>query len=85
MSESINQRMAKVPDLLTSREIRPLLIAILTDIAALTASLNQLIDDYDNAVTPTTAARLRGQRARLKENAMAKYHLEASAWESPLA
>jgi hypothetical protein len=48
--------MAKVPDLLTSREIRPLLIAILTDIAALTASVNQLIDDYDNAVTPTTAA-----------------------------
>lgn len=56
MSESINQRMAKVPDLLTSREIRPLLIAILTDIAALSASLNQLIDDYDNSVTPTTAA-----------------------------
>jgi hypothetical protein len=56
MSESINQRMAKVPDLLTSREIRPLLIAILTDISALATSLNQLIDDYDNAVTPTTAA-----------------------------
>ena len=56
MSESINQRMAKVPDLLTSREIRPLLLAILTDISALAPSLNQLIDDYDNAVTPTTAA-----------------------------
>ena len=56
MSESINQRMAKVPVLLTSREIRPLLVAILADIAALTASVNQLIDDYDNAVTPTTAA-----------------------------
>jgi hypothetical protein len=56
MSESIDQRMAKVPDLLTSREIRPLLVAILTDISALATSLNQLIDDYDNAVTPTTAA-----------------------------
>lgn len=56
MSESINQRMAKVPDLLTSREIRPLLIAILTDVSALATSLNQLIDDYDNAVSPTTAA-----------------------------
>lgn len=56
MSESINVRMAKVPDLLTSRELRPLLVSILTDLEAMKTSLNQLIDDYDNAVTPTTAA-----------------------------
>jgi hypothetical protein len=56
MSESINQRMAKVPDLLTSRELRPLLVSILTDLEAIKTSLNQLIDDYDNSTTPTTAA-----------------------------
>ena len=56
MSESINQRMAKVPDLLTSRELRPLLVSILTDLEAIKTSLNQLIDDYDSATSPTTAA-----------------------------
>jgi hypothetical protein len=55
MAESINQRMAKVPDLLTSNELRPLLVSILTDLEAIKTSLNQLIDDYDNATTPTTA------------------------------
>lgn len=56
MSESIKVRTAKIPDLLTSRELRPLLVSMLADISALAASLNQLIDDYDNATTPTTAA-----------------------------
>ena len=55
MAESINQRMAKVPDQLTSNELRPLLVSILTDLEAIKTSLNQLIDDYDNATTPTTA------------------------------
>jgi hypothetical protein len=47
MSESINQRMAKVPDLLTSRELRQLLESVLTDLTALTASHNQLLTDYN--------------------------------------
>ena len=55
MAESINQRMATAPDLLTSNELRPLLVSILTDLEAIKTSLNQLIDDYDNATTPTTA------------------------------
>ncbi len=56
MSESINVRMAKVPDLLTSRELRPLLESMLTDIAALQATVNQLRTDYNAATVPTTAA-----------------------------
>lgn len=56
MSESINVRMAKVPDLLTSRELRPLLESMLTDIAALQATVNQLRTDYNASTVPTTAA-----------------------------
>ena len=40
MAESINQRMAAVPDLLTSEEIRQLLNSVLTDLAALRTALN---------------------------------------------
>ena len=40
MAESINQRMAAVPDLLTSDEIRQLLKSVLTDLAALRTALN---------------------------------------------
>ena len=40
MSESISVRMAKLPDILTSRELRPLLESILTDIAALKTAVN---------------------------------------------
>ena len=40
MAESINQRMAAVPDLLTSDEIRQLLNSVLTDLAALRIALN---------------------------------------------
>lgn len=40
MSESINQRMAKVPDLLTSRELKALFESILTDIEALKTAIN---------------------------------------------
>ena len=47
MSESINERMVKVPDELTSREIRFLFQSILTDLSALTASYNQLLTDYN--------------------------------------
>lgn len=39
MAESINQRMVKVPDELTSREIRQLFISILADLQALQAAL----------------------------------------------
>ena len=40
MAESINQRMAAVPDLLTSDEIRQLFNSVLTDLAALRTALN---------------------------------------------
>jgi hypothetical protein len=55
MAESIKQRMPKIPDLLTSRELTPLLQAMQADIAALSTSLNQLRTDYDAATVPTTA------------------------------
>jgi len=55
MTESIKQRMPKIPDLLTSRELTPLLQAMQADIAALSTSLNQLRTDYDAATVPTTA------------------------------
>lgn len=47
MTESVNVRMAKVPDLLTSREIRALFESILTDLEALKTSHNQLLSDYN--------------------------------------
>ncbi len=47
MSESINVRMVKVPDELTSRELRALLESVLTDLTALAASHNQLLTDYN--------------------------------------
>ena len=40
MSESISQRMPKVPDELTSREIYALLQSILTDLTALKTAMN---------------------------------------------
>jgi hypothetical protein len=55
MAESIKQRMPKIPDLLTSRELTPLLLAMQADIAALSTSLNQLRTDYNAATVPTTA------------------------------
>ena len=55
MTESIKQRMPKIPDLLTSRELTPLLQAMQADIAALSTSLNQLRTDYNAATVPTTA------------------------------
>lgn len=56
MPESINQRIAYVPDDLTSQELRFLLQSILTDLTSLRASLNQLRTDYNAATVPTTAA-----------------------------
>lgn len=56
MSESINVRTAKLPDILTARELRPLLESMLTDIAALQATVNQLRTDYNASTVPTTAA-----------------------------
>ena len=47
MAESVNVRMAKVPDLLTSREIRVLFESIREDLVALAASHNQLLTDYN--------------------------------------
>jgi hypothetical protein len=47
MSASIKIRTVKIPDELTSRELRPLLEAILTDITALTAAVNALRTDYN--------------------------------------
>jgi hypothetical protein len=55
MPESIKQRMPKIPDILTSRELTPLLQAMQADIAALSTSLNQLRTDYNAATVPTTA------------------------------
>ena len=55
MAESIKQRMPKIPDLLTSRELTPLLQAMQADIAALSTSLNQLRTDYNDETVPTTA------------------------------
>jgi hypothetical protein len=55
MAESIKQRMPKIPDILTSRELTPLLQAMQADIAALSTSLNQLRTDYNAATVPTTA------------------------------
>lgn len=55
MPESINQRMAYVPDDLTSQEVRALLASILTDLTALRTSLNQLRTDYNASTVPTTA------------------------------
>lgn len=55
MAESIKQRMPKIPDILTSRELTPLLEAMQADIAALSTSLNQLRTDYNAATVPTTA------------------------------
>lgn len=47
MAESVNVRMAKVPDELTSREIRALFQSVRADLVALAASHNQLITDFD--------------------------------------
>ena len=47
MSESIKVRTVKIPDELTSRELRPLLEAILADITALANSLNTLRTNYN--------------------------------------
>ena len=55
MPESIKQRMPKIPDILTSSELTPLLQAMQADIAALSTSLNQLRTDYNAATVPTTA------------------------------
>ena len=56
MPESINQRIAYVPDDLTSQELRALLQSVLTDLTALRTSLSQLRTDYNAATVPTTAA-----------------------------
>jgi hypothetical protein len=58
MSESINARVNRLADGIDRQELQPLLASILTDLAALTTSLNQLITDYNanaNIVTDTTA------------------------------
>lgn len=47
MAESINVRINKVPDLLTSRELRALLNSVLEDLTALKTSHNQLLSDYN--------------------------------------
>jgi hypothetical protein len=47
MAESVKVRMSKVPDELTSREIRALFESVRADLVALAASHNQLIADFD--------------------------------------
>lgn len=47
MAESINVRINKVSDLLTSRELRALLVSVLQDLTALRTSHNQLLSDYN--------------------------------------
>lgn len=56
MSESINQRMAKVPDLLTSREIRALFDAILADLEAIKTAVNTHTHDGITAGSATSGA-----------------------------
>lgn len=60
MAESINQRLNASPiSAAQAREIKAVLSAVLVDLTALTASVNQLITDYNaNATiaTDTTAA-----------------------------
>lgn len=58
MSESINARINRLADGIDRQELAPLLASVLTDLTALSASLNQLITDYNanaNIVTDTTA------------------------------
>lgn len=47
MSESINVRINQLPDVLTSRELRALLVSVLEDLTALKTSHNQLLSDYN--------------------------------------
>ena len=47
MAESISQRMAKVPDTLTERELRNLLNSVLTDLTSLKTQFNQLRTDFN--------------------------------------
>lgn len=56
MSESINVRMAKLPDILTSRELRPLLQSILADLAALKTAINTHTHDGVTAGEASTGA-----------------------------
>jgi hypothetical protein len=60
MAESITQRInASTMDSAEAREMRAVLLSVLTDLTALKASVNQLITDYNaNATiaTDTTAA-----------------------------
>lgn len=54
MAESINQRLAKLSDKNDAGELRSLLVASLTNIAALQAQLDQLITDYNANATIAT-------------------------------
>lgn len=56
MSESIKERMAKVPDLLTSREIRALFDAILADLDAIKTAVNTHTHDGVTAGSASTGA-----------------------------
>lgn len=56
MAESVKVRVGKIPDLLTARELQQLLAAVQADLAALTATVNQLRTDYNASTVPTTAA-----------------------------
>lgn len=47
MAESINVRINQLPDVLTSRELRALLVSVLQDLTALQTSHNQLLSDYN--------------------------------------
>lgn len=56
MSESINTRMVKVPDELTSREIRTLFQSILTDLAAIKTAINSHTHSGVTAGSASTGA-----------------------------
>lgn len=56
MSESINVRMAKVPDLLTSREVRALFVAILADLDAIKTAVNTHTHDGVTVGSGTSGA-----------------------------
>lgn len=69
MSESIDVRMSKVPDLLTSREIRQLFDSILTDLAALKTAINTHTHDGVTAGSASTGAADAGTMGTLNTTA----------------
>lgn len=62
MPESIKQRIAKIPDHITGKELRPILNSILTDLTTLQTKHNAVCTklDADGGVTDTNYNSLQG-------------------------